>query len=677
VRLFDVLLGKPLPTQDEDEEKIGALRGIPLLGLDALSSAAYGPEALLTVLLPLGVAGLRYVLPLTLAIVAVLTTVFLSYRQIIPAYPNGGGSYVVAKENLGRGASLLAAAALGLDYTLNVAVGISAGVGAVVSAVPPLLHYTLPLCLGVLLVIIVVNLRGVRQSGTVFALPTYVFIASMLVIIGVGIGRAIAGAGVAHGAFSAATGMTGPTAATVGSHAPAAGVAAAASAWVLVRAFANGCSAMTGVESVSNAVPSFRAPAPTRARRTLAAIVLLLTVFLVGVAVLCRAYHVIATPPGQPGYQSILSQLAHVVFGRGVLYGVCMASIFAVLALSANTSFAGFPRVARLLARDRFLPVQYERRGRRLVFSHGILVLGLLSGLLLVAFRGVTDRLIPLFAIGALLAFTMAQAGMVVHWHKHGVHGPRLWTNAVGAVTTGITVLLVLASKFVEGAWMSVVIVLALIALFSRVRRHLDVIDLATRTSASLEIGPPRPPLAVVPIRRWDLLSLKALRFAVGFASEVVAVQVLTDDGVETGLSERWPQLVEAPARRIGVAPPRLVVLRSEYRQLFAPLLRFVSQLVETHADRQIAVIVPELVEPRWYHTFLHRHASEVLRALLLYRGGPQIVVVSAPWYLRDWLPERLGLLRGWGRRAPAAAAVSQANVVSSPAWSRRRTSAS
>jgi hypothetical protein len=412
-------------------------------------------------------------------------------------------------------------------------------------------------------------------------------------------------------------------------------------AWLLLRAFANGCTALTGIEAVSNGVPNFRPPATVRAKRTLGVIVVLLTIFLVGVAVLCQAYSVTATPPGQAGYQSVLSLLSHAVFGRGVFYGVFMASVFVILALSANTSFADFPRVARLLAADGFLPHEYEHRGRRLVYSHGILVLAALSALLLIVFQGVTDHLIPLFAVGALLAFTMSQAGMVVHWRKRGVTGVRLWANAVGAAATGLTAGLVLVAKFVEGAWISVVIVLALIAGFSAYRRHLASIERATFTEAPLDVGERRPPLAVVPIRRWDKVARKALTFALEFAPEVVAAQVLADDDPEYDLSERWPALVELPVRQSGNRPPKLVVIRSPYRRVLTPLLQFVSDLAKARPDQQVAVVVPELVEPRWYSVLWHRHFSQVLRTLLLYRGGPQVVVVSTPWYLRDWAARR------------------------------------
>jgi len=621
--LGNILFGRPLRTADQERQRIGTLRGVPILGLDALSSAAYGPEALLTVLLPLGLVGVRYVLPLTLAIVAVLAAVALSYWQTLAAYPNGGGSYTVARENIGRTGSLIAAAALGLDYLLTVAVGISAGVGAAASAIPALLPHTLALCLGVLLVITLVNLRGVRASGGLFAVPTVAFVGSLGLVIVLGLARAAA-----HG------GLPPPVVAPP----PPAAVMAAATPWLLLRAFANGTTAMTGVEAVSNAVPLFRQPCVGHARRALAFIMLLLMALLVGVALLCRAYHVMATPPGQTGYQSVLSQLTEAVLGRGPGYGFSMASVVVVLALSANTSFADFPRVARLLAGDRFLPEPFEHRGRRLVFSYGIGVLAALSAVLLVAFGGVTDRLIPLYAVGALLAFTMSQMGMVVHWHKAHVHGPRLWVNAVGATATGVTVVLVIVSKFVEGAWVSLLVIVGFVALFAALRRSHERVELATRTDAPLDLGTPVPMLAVVAIRRWDQVARKTLRWALsGVQQEVLAVQVLADDRPQADLAARWHDLAEAPAKRAGLVPPKLVVLRSDFRGLYGPLVAHVTKLAAERPDRQVAVIVPELVEHRWYRTLFPFDLASVLRAGLLHRGGPPVVVVSAPWYVRDW----------------------------------------
>jgi hypothetical protein len=337
--------------------------------------------------------------------------------------------------------------------------------------------------------------------------------------------------------------------------------------------------------------------------------------------------------------------------GRGAFYYVAIGSIVCVLGFSANTSFAGFPRLCRLLALDGYLPEAFAHRGRRLAFSHGILALALFSGVLLIVFRGVTDALIPLFALGAFLAFTMSQAAMVRHWQKDGQrHYGKLIMNAVGAACTGVTCVVVIASKLTEGAWVSILLICGMLALFAGVRRHHDFIALATHTNASLEVGPPRAPIAVVPMRRWDAVSLKALRFAIGFAPDVVAVQVLTGEHLVDDLTDRWAALAEEPARRLGLPPPRLVVLASEYRRLYQPLITYVTNLAREHPARQVAVIVAELVEPRWYHFFLHTHTASVLRSLLLVRGGPQIVLIEAPWYLRDWIPERQRL-QGRARR--------------------------
>lgn len=645
--LRDFLFGRPLATEESEGERVGAFRGLPILGLDALASASYGPEALLTVLLPLSVAGLRYVTPLTLLIVALLGIVFVSYRQTIDAYPGGGGAYTVAKENLGTQPALVAAAALALDYLLNVAVAISAGVGACVSAIPALLPHTLPLCLLVLAFMTLVNLRGVRATGAAFALPTYAFVVCL-------------GLTIAAGVFKAATHGLHPI--PVVPPARVSETASVASLWLVLRAFSNGCTAMTGVEAVSNGVPIFQEPSTKVARRTLTLIIAILAALLLGIAFLCRVYEVTATPPGSARYQSIVSQVVAAAFGRGAFYYVTLGSVFAVLALSANTSFADFPRLCRILAEDKFLPEPFVHRGRRLSFSYGILTLSVLSGILLVVFQGVTDRLIPLFAVGAFLAFTMSQAGMVAHWKKRSGRQARtaLVQNAAGALATGTTLVVVLVSKFTEGAWITVLLILVMMLVLRQVHRHYQFLAHATATAASLEVGPPKSPVAIVPLRRWDAVSLKALQFSIGFAEHVFGVQVLTEDRRVDDLSERWPELVEEPARRMRIQPPELVVLRSEYRRLFSPLLDWVLELTRRFPDRQIALVVPELVETRWYHYLLHNHTASVLKALLLFRGGPQIVIISIPWYLEEWMPEQRLLRRRAKRRMARVSPPSQ-----------------
>src|SRR5215467_8232908 len=435
---FDFILGQPLASNEDADQRINSLRGVSIFGLDALSSAAYGPEAALTILLPVGFAGLPYILPISAAIIALLIIVYFSYRQTIAAYPKGGGSYTVAHENLGAKPSLVAAAALLIDYMLNVAVGISAGVGALVSAVPGMQPYTLLLCLAILILLSLVNLRGIRAASFVFMLPTWLFVGCLLTVIVVGIGRVFSGAVAPHQPSNTAASLSG---------------SGAVGTWLLMKAFASGCTALTGVEAVSNGVPVFREPVVERARRSLAIIVIILIAMLAGIAFLVSAFHITATPPGQAGYQSVLSQLAKAVTGEGVFYYITMASVLIILCFSANTSFADFPRVCRAVAADGYLPRSFANRGRRLVYSEGIVVLTVLSGILLWAFGGVTDRLIPLFAIGAFLAFTLSQAGMVGHWlrQRDTTRKGSLLINGLGALATFATVGIVLSAKFAEG----------------------------------------------------------------------------------------------------------------------------------------------------------------------------------------------------------------------------------
>jgi amino acid transporter len=621
--LGDYVFGRRLASAEEGEQRIGPLAGIPVLGLDALSSAAYGPEAALTLLLPLGALGLSRIIPITATIVGVLLIVYFSYRQTIAAYPNGGGSYTVAKENLGQNAALLAGAALALDYVLNVAVGISAGVGALVSAFPSLLPHTLALCLVILTILTLVNLRGTRESGLTFLLPTYLFIAALVVIIGIGGAKSVMAGG--H-----------PVAITPAPPLPV--QAEGVSVWLLMRAFASGCTAMTGVEAISNGVPVFKAPTIRNAERTLTAIIAILVLLLLGIAALCVTYGIGATEPGSDGYDSVLSELTGAVVGRGAAYYVTMGSVVAVLCLSANTSFADFPRLCRVIALDKFLPDTFAIRGRRLVFSYGVVVLALLSGALLVAFGGVTDRLIPLFAIGAFLAFTLSQAGMVEHWRR--APGPRqtysIWINGLGAVATGITLVVVIVSKFAEGAWIAVLVVPLLVFMFSRIHRHYASVAAQVADDEPLVLEDAKPPIVVVPVQSWSKLTSRGLRFALELSEDVRAIHILTQDSMICELTPVWEDLVGAPARAAGLPVPQLILRKSTYRQFFAPLVDYVEKLRDEHPDRDIIVIVPDLVVRRWYHTFLHNNRGTVLRSLLRLRAGARVVVVNTPFYVKE-----------------------------------------
>ena len=621
--LRDILFGRPLASHEEGEQRVGPVSGIPMLGLDALSSAAYGPEAAMTLLIPLGAAGLGYVGPISFVIIVLLLIVFLSYRQTITAYPTGGGSYTVARQNLGLFPGLLAAAALLLDYVLVVAVGISAGVGALVSAVPSLQPHTLALCLTILGLIAIVNLRGVRESGAAFVVPTYLFVVCLFAVIAIGVIKTW----LAHGH---------PV--PVVAPAPVAGATAAVGAWIVLRAFASGCTAMTGVEAVSNGVTAFREPAVANAKRTLSAIIGILVVLLAGIAYLARAYHVGATEPGVAGYQSVLSQLVAAVVGTGLFYYVCIGSILMVLALSANTGFADFPRLCRLIAQDGFLPRIFASRGRRLVYSLGIYVLTGLSAFLLVIFGGITDRLIPLFAVGAFLAFTLSQAGMVGHWRTAGGSGraPAMLINGLGAIATGVTLCVVLVAKFAEGAWVMTLLIPGLLAVFVMVRRHYRAVAVEIANPSPLDVTNIQPPIVIIPMSQWNRMSQKGLRFALKLSRDILVVQVRAGAESEGDLSERWPELVEAPARRAHLPVPTLVTLASPYRHVFNPLIDYILETKRAHPDRQIAVLIPELVARRWYHHLLHNKRAAMLKALLLVRGDEDIVVINVPWYLTE-----------------------------------------
>lgn len=618
--LIDTIFGRPLASGEAGEQRIGTAGGVPTFGLDALSSAAYGPEAAMTVLLPLGAAGLTFIFPITIAIVILLGIVYFSYRQTIAAYPNGGGSYTVARENLGANAGLLAAAALMTDYVLNVAVGISAGVGALISAVPNLEPYTLTLCLAILILLTLVNLRGIGEAGRLFMLPTCIFILSL-------------GATVVWGLF--ATISTGGHPQPVIPPAHLAKAAEGVSAWLLLRAFASGCTAMTGVEAVSNGVQAFREPVVPAARRTLTAIIVILMVLLMGIAYLARAYHIGATEPGTSHYQSVLSQLIGAVAGRGIFYWVSIVSILLVLCLSANTSFADFPRLCRAVADDGYLPYSFTDRGRRLVYSEGIWVLALLSGFLLAVFDGITDRLIPLFAVGAFLAFTLSQSGMVAHWWKSKGRGAlgSMAVNALGAAATALTVMIVAVVKFMAGAWIVVLLVPSLVALMLAIRRHYRRIERET-APGDLKLSDLREPLVIVPILSWSSIAENALRFAITLSREIEVLHIESEDSPNS-LKQIWPSRVEQPAREAKQAVPRLTILKSPFRFVVQPILDHVLEIERNNPDRTIAVLLPELVERQWYQYFLHNQRARILAARLLLQGAHRIVIVNVPWYLR------------------------------------------
>ncbi len=620
----DLLLGRRLANREEQSRKIGWFDAVPGMGLDSMGSASYGPEAALAILAPLGAAGLHWIGVVIAPIVILLAVLYLSYRQTVAAYQTSGGAYTVARENLGRDASLLAASALMIDYVLNVAVGISAGVGALTSSVPGWQPFTLPICLGVLAVVTVANLRGLRESGRLFALPTYGFMAIFLALVTTGIVRAL----VSGGHPQPLSPPPRPPAATE-----------LVSLWLLVRAFAAGCTAMTGVEAVSNAVNAFRPPVEKNAHRTLTIICGVLALLLAGVAYLAQAYGLTAMDQTRPGYQSVLSQLAAAVAGRGPIYYAAMACLLAVLCLSANTSFVAFPRLCRMLAADGFLPRPFAVADRRLVFSVGVIFLTLSAGALLIAFGGVTDRLIPLFAIGAFLTFTISQAGMVAHWRRVRGEGHRrkLFVNALGAAITTIALVVIILAKFLAGAWIVIITLPATLWLLLAIHRYYRDLDRDLQPPSLFTAEEEQPPTVLVAIEARTRMSDRALNLAMTLSPDVIAVHLLDLEGPEADedgrrIKRQWELEVEQPLAAAGRTAPRLMLIPAPTREIHRPLLDLIQKLDAATPGRQVAVLIPELVLDRPWRRLLHGRKADRLRAALIANGGPRLNIMTSPW---------------------------------------------
>ena len=577
-------------------------------------------------MIPLGVVGIGYLIPIISSILILLVIVFFSYRQTIAAYPNGGGSYTVASENLGEGAGLLAAAALMIDYILTAAVGISAGVTAVTSVESRLIPYTLPLCLLILAVLALVNLRGVKDTGAAFILPTFMFIGTLLTLVGVGVYKTLAAGG--HPIALAAMPATSPA---VGHFMGFAFI------WLIMKAFSSGCAAMTGVEAVSNGVMAFSEPRAKKAQFTLTIIIAILIALLYGTSWLAKHYGIMAMDPNDPQYQSTLSLLVKAVFGRGWFYLVTMGSVFVALALSANTAFADFPRLTRAIAMKDHLPHVFILRGRRLLFSHGVYALTGFTAVILIAFGGVTSNLIPLYAIGAFLAFTLSQAGMVQHWRKQeGDHKGRGWhmfVNGVGAVATGLTTIVVLASKFMAGAWVTALLVPTLILLMHSVKKHYTRVQGEMADMTPMNVENLEQPLVVIPMAGWNRISEKAMRFGLLISKEIKVVHVHSEDEGH-GIEEDWEAQVMGPIRGAGLAVPELVTIASNYRFIISPLMDYILRLEADNPGRKVAVLLPELVVRHWWENLLHNQRVQLLKLFLLVRGNQRIVVVNIPWYL-------------------------------------------
>jgi amino acid transporter len=557
----------------------------------------------LLILVLAGTVALHYSIPIGFAIAALIAVVVSSYRQTIFAYPQGGGSYIVTKDNLGTLPGLISGAALLIDYVLTVAVSVAAGVAALTSAVPALYDYRVIIGVAFVAVITVANLRGLRESGNLFALPTYLFISFVAVLIVYGLVRWAFG--------------WDPT-----SHVPDPSIAAVQdlSLFLVLRAFASGCAALTGVEAVSDGVPAFKPPEAKNARIVLAWLGVILISLFVGITFLTRHYHLTPLPE-----QTILSQLARQIFGDGVLYYSIQASTMLILVLAANTAFADFPRLSFFLARDGFLPRQFGSRGDRLVFSNGILILGTTAAVLLVIFGGSTHALIPLYAVGVFLSFTLSQASMVRRWLVRREPGWqwRWWLNAVGAATTGLVVAIITATKFTHGAWVVVLLIPILVMLFMAIRRHYA--DVAGQLSLDGYGGPP-PMQHTVLVLAGDLHKgvIHALQYARTLSPAVKGVYVELDPEKTRRLEEKWIKW--------GMGVP-LVVLSSPYRSLLQPFLEYLDHLLALGENHMVTIVIPEFVTKHWWQHLLHNQTAFLIKGTLLFRKN--VVVTDVPYHLR------------------------------------------
>jgi amino acid transporter len=582
-------------------QRLGKVVALAVFSSDALSSVAYATEEILLALASAGAAALAFALPVALAIAGLIAVVATSYWQTIHAYPSGGGAYIVARENLGLVAGLIAAAALLTDYTLTVSVSVSAGVAAITSAVPGL--YPHRVLAGVVLIgaVVLANLRGVRESGRIFAVPTYAFVATMGLLI-----------------LSGLMTPAGEDRTAIPSPPP---LQEAVSIFLILRAFASGATALTGIEAISNGVPVFRPPEARNAGITLIWMATLLGLLFLGVTALAVGFGVVPREG-----ETVISLLARRIFGGGVLYYATQAATALILVLAANTSFADFPRLASILARDGFLPRQLAGRGDRLVFSNGILILGLLSALLLAAFRAQTHMLIPLYAVGVFLSFTLSQAGMVRRWWRQAGRGwvGHIAINGLGAIATTVVLSVVVMTKFVQGAWAVILLLPAFVAWLVAVRLHYR------RVAVQLSIeGARRPTLGHVPIvvlvGRLNRGVLEALAFARAISTDVTAVTVDIDPTETSRLRMRWPEwFPDVP----------LVVLESPYRSIVSPLLEYIDRLDRDKPGPYLTVVLPEFVPARWWHHLLHNQTAFLIKAALLFRPGK--ITISVPYHLHE-----------------------------------------
>jgi len=608
-----ILIGPPIATESAARERLTKVKALAVLSSDAISSVAYATEAILFTLVVAGSGHLGLTLPISLVIIALLAIVAISYRQTIPAYPNGGGSYIVAKENLGTVAGLVAAAALLIDYVLNVAVSIAAGVLNLASLFPILSPYIIALDVALVVLITLINLRGVRESGSILAFPTYFFVATAMLLIIVGVIKAFV---VGHQPL-------------IGQFAPLPQTEPL-TLFLLLRAFATGCSAMTGVEAISNGIPAFQKPETRNAATTLIWMAVILGTLFLGITVLAMTFHVEANAAGNP---TVIAQIAMQVFNGplGFLFPVFQIATLGILTLSAETSYSDFPRLTSLLARDKFLPGMFTLRGDRLAFTTGILVLALLAGLMLVVFKGSTNALINLFAVGVFMSFTLSQAGMVQHWWRlRGPHWKRsLVINGLGACTTLLVALIITFSKFFEGAWVVVLLIPVLVVMFLAIKRRYTRFERERTTNTPIRSEDIHHRL-VVPLEVFDLVAKQSVAYARSISAHVTVVHVAMNEEEAAQIGKSWDQWQQE-----NLTPEEdthLLIIESPYRALVRPLLAYIDTVHERHPNVTLSVLLPDYVIVHWWEYLLHNQTTFRLKAALRLRPG--IVVIDLPQHL-------------------------------------------
>jgi amino acid transporter len=599
------VVGEPIPSHLAHHERLSRFTGLAVLSSDPLSSVAYATEEILRVLILVGVGALSFATPIALVIAAILAVVVFSYRQTIHAYPGGGGAYIVAKDNLGEMPALIAAAALLIDYVLTVAVSIAAGVAAITSAFPTWHVGRVEMTLAFVLVLTFGNLRGIRESGRIFSLPTYFFVVSLLALIAVGAWQFLSG-GIA----------------SVQTEGPIPAGAEPLTVLLLLTAFSNGCTAMTGVEAVSNGVPAFKPPEAKNAAATMLMMAGLSIAMFTGITLLAHAYHVV--PSEQ---ETVVSQIARGVFGgRGLPYYLVQAATMLILVLAANTAYADFPRLASILARDRFVPRQLMNQGDRLAFSNGIIGLSVFAGILLIIYGGDTHSLIPLYMIGVFVSFTLSQAGMVEHWRR--LRGPGWKTSALingfGATVTAIVLVVVAVTKTREGAWVVLLLIPVHVLFFRLTKRHYEEVSAQLSLSSGPRYIPRRRNTVLVPISGVHRAVIQALEYAKTLSTDVRAVYVNIDPRSTEQLRHDWKEW--------GQGVP-LVMLESPYRSLMEPFLEYIEQVDAQRGDDFVTVVLPEFIPAKWWHHLFHNQRALLIKGALLFK--PDVVVTSVPFHLR------------------------------------------